>query len=64
MGGHVAHKRTIFSWKYLSLGHKWEVNIKTDLQHVIREGLGWVDVSQGKEIWRTVLNIVTKCRFP
>jgi len=46
----------------LKLGDKWKDNIKTDLINVMREGLSWVDLCQGKDNWWTVLNTVTKCR--
>jgi hypothetical protein len=35
-----------------------------DLLYVMKAGLSWLDLSQGKDNWGTVLNTVLKRRFP
>jgi len=31
--------------------HRWEDNIKLDLQKVGRRGMDWIDLAQNKERW-------------
>jgi hypothetical protein len=35
--------------------HRWEINIKIDLQEVECEGLDWIDLAQDRDRWRTGL---------
>jgi hypothetical protein len=38
--------------------HRWEDNIRMDLQEVGCEGVDWIELSQDRERWRAVLNAV------
>jgi hypothetical protein len=37
---------------------RWEANIKTDLQEIVWEGVGWVDAVDARAMWRAVVNVV------
>jgi len=43
--------------------HRFEDNIKTDIQEVGWEGMDLVDRAQDKGKWLTLVNAVTNCRF-
>ena len=43
--------------------HRWEDNIKMDLQEV-GWGINWIDLAQDRDRWRTVVNAVMKPRVP
>ena len=45
-----------------SSSHRWEDNIKIDLQE-IREGVDWDDLAQDMDKWRAVVNAVMKLGF-
>jgi len=36
--------------------HRWEDNMKTDLQEVGCGGMGWVVVAQDRDRWQALLN--------
>ena len=38
--------------------HRWEDNIKMDLQKVGCEGMDWIDVAQDKDSWQALMNAV------
>jgi len=38
--------------------HRWEDNIRMDLQEVGCGGVDWIDLYQDRERWRAVLNAV------
>jgi len=48
--------------------HRWEDNIKMDLQDVGWEGMDWIDLAQDRDRWRALVNAVMnqsgsiKCR--
>jgi hypothetical protein len=42
--------------------HKWEDNIKTDLQELGYGGVDWIDLAQNKDRWRALVNTVMKLR--
>jgi len=44
--------------------HRWEDNIKMDLQAVGCAGLDWIDVAQDRDRWRAVVNAVMNLRVP
>jgi len=44
-------------------GHRWEDNIKTDLQKV-GVGIDWIDLAQDRDRWRAVVNAVMNLRVP
>jgi hypothetical protein len=43
---------------------RWEDNIKMDLQEVECEGMDWIDGSQNRNRWRTLVNAVINLRVP
>ena len=44
--------------------HRWEGNIKLDLEEVGCEGMDWIDVAQDRKRWRTLVNAVMNLRVP
>jgi hypothetical protein len=44
--------------------HRWEDNIKMDLQEVGWKGVDWIDMAQNRDRWRAVVNVVMNLRFP
>jgi hypothetical protein len=44
--------------------HRWQNNIKMDLQEVGRGGMGWIDLAQDRDRWWAVVNVVMNLRFP
>jgi hypothetical protein len=44
--------------------HRWEDNIKMDLQGVGWRGLDWVELAQDRDRWRAVVNAVMNLRVP
>ena len=43
--------------------HRWEDNIKMDLQEV-GCGMDWIDLAKDRDRWRTVVNAVMNLRVP
>jgi hypothetical protein len=41
-----------------------EDNIKMELQDVGWEGMDWIDVAQGRDRWRALVNAVMNLRVP
>jgi hypothetical protein len=39
--------------------HRWEDNIKMDLQKVRCGGVDWIDLAQDRNRWRALVNAVT-----
>ena len=44
--------------------HRWEDNIKMDLQEVECEGMDWIDLAQDTDSWLALVNAVTNLRVP
>jgi hypothetical protein len=44
--------------------HRWEDNIKMDLQDVGCRGVGWIELSQDWDRWRALVNAVMNLRVP
>jgi len=45
-------------------GHRWEDNIKMDLQEVGCGGIDLIDLAQDRDGWRAVVNVVMNYRVP
>jgi hypothetical protein len=43
---------------------RWEDNNKMDLQEVGCGDMGWIDLAQGRERWRALVNKIMELRFP
>jgi hypothetical protein len=43
--------------------HRWEYNIKMDIQDV-GWGMDWIELAQGRDRWRAVVNAVMNLRGP
>ena len=43
---------------------RWENNIKMDLQEVGCGDMDWIELAQGRDRCRALVNAVTKLRFP
>jgi hypothetical protein len=43
---------------------RWEDNIKMDLQEVGCEVVDWIDLAQGRHMWRTLVNAVMNRWIP
>jgi hypothetical protein len=44
--------------------HRWEDNIKIDIQEVGCGGIDWMDLAQDRDKWRTLANAVMSLRVP
>jgi hypothetical protein len=44
--------------------HRWEDHSKMNLQEAGCEGMGWIDLAQDKDRWRTLVNAVMSLRVP
>jgi hypothetical protein len=44
--------------------HRWEDNIKMDLQEVGWGGMDWIDMAQDRDRWRALVNAVMNLRVP
>ena len=44
--------------------HRWEDNIKMDLQEVGYGGMDWIGLAQDRDSWRTLVGAVMKFRVP
>jgi len=44
--------------------HRWEDNIKTDLQEVGCEGMDWIELAQDRERWQALVNMVMNLWVP
>jgi hypothetical protein len=44
--------------------HRWEDNIKMDLQEVGWVGMDWIDLAEDRDRWRALVNAVMNLRVP
>ena len=44
--------------------HRWEDNIKMDLQEVGYSSMDWIELAQERGRWRTLVNAVMNLRVP
>jgi hypothetical protein len=44
-------------------GHRWKNNIKINVQEVGCGGMDWINLVQGRDRWRTLVNAVMNCRI-
>jgi hypothetical protein len=44
--------------------HRWEDNIKTDLQEVGCESMDWIDLAQDRDRLRALVNAVLNLQVP
>jgi hypothetical protein len=44
--------------------YRWEDNIKMDLQEVGCGSIGWIELAQDRDRWRTLVNAVVNFRVP
>jgi hypothetical protein len=44
-------------------GHRWEDNIKLDLQEVGFGGMDWIELPQDRDRWQALVNVVWTSGF-
>jgi len=44
--------------------HRWEVNIEMDLPALGFAAMDWMDLAQGRDRWRALVNAVMNLRAP
>ena len=44
--------------------HRWEDNIKMDLQEVECGGTDWIELAEGRDRWWALVNAVMNLRVP
>jgi hypothetical protein len=43
---------------------RWEDNVKMELQEVERGGMDWIQLAQGRDMWREPVKVVINLRVP
>ena len=54
-------RRNEYTWKTKV---RWEDNINVDLKEVGCGGIDWIDLTQERDRWRTLVNTVMNIRVP
>jgi hypothetical protein len=44
--------------------HRWEDNIKMDIQDMGWGGMDWIDLAQNRDTWQAVVNVVVNLWVP
>ena len=44
--------------------HRWEDNIKMDLQEMRCEGMNWIELAEDRDSWRALVNAVMNLWVP
>jgi len=44
--------------------HRWEDNIKMDLQEVGYGGMGWIQLAEDRDRWRALVNAIMNLQVP
>jgi hypothetical protein len=44
--------------------HRWEDNIKMDLQEVGCGGMDWIELAQDRDMWQALMNVIMNLRVP
>ena len=44
--------------------HRWEDNIKMDLQEVGCRGMDWIELAEDRDRWWALVNVVMNLRVP
>jgi len=44
--------------------HRWEDNIKMDIQELGCGGVDWIELAQDRDRWRALVNAVRNLQFP
>ena len=44
--------------------HRWEDNMKIDIEEVRWEGMDWIDLALDRDRWRPVVNAVLNLQVP
>ena len=44
--------------------HRWEDNIKVDLQELGCRGMDWIELAEDRDRWRALVNAVMNIRVP
>jgi hypothetical protein len=44
--------------------HRWVDDIKMDLREIAWDGMDWIELAQGRDQWRALVNTVMNLRVP